>query len=119
MGSVNAAFNAQLAQKRLDAASAVAAAFHNRHVDVQRELLRLAGVEVIDALEDLRGQPELNVDSRDALERARALIDQARAEPSPVFRLTAIRAAREAIELGNARLGTNLTFAIGDGTVMF
>jgi mono/diheme cytochrome c family protein len=116
---VNAAFNVQLALKRLDAARAVAAAFHNRHVEVQRELLRLANVEVTDALEDLLGQPGLNVESRIALALARALIEQARLEPSPVFRLAAIHAARAALESGNARLGTNLTFAIGDGTVMF
>jgi hypothetical protein len=116
---VNAAFNAQLAQKRLDAARALVRTFGNRHVEVQRELLRLANVEVIDAIEVLLGQAQLNVESQAALVRARALVELAQSTASPVIRLAAILAAREAVELGSRRLGANLSFAIGDGTVMF
>jgi hypothetical protein len=90
--SVNAAFNAQLALKRLEAARAVLLAFPFSHLDVQRELLRLANVEVIDALEDLLGQPGLDVESRIALATARVLIDGARVEPSPILRLVTLHA---------------------------
>ena len=116
---VNAAFNAQLAQKRLDAAGALVRTFGNRHVELQRELLRLANVEVIDAIEVLLGQARLNVESQAALVRARALVELAQSTASPAIRLAAILAAREAVELGSRRLGANLSFAIGDGTVMF
>jgi hypothetical protein len=116
---VNAAFNAQLAQKRLDAARALVRTFGNKHVEMQREMLRLAGVEVIDAIEVLLGQAQLNVESQTALARARALIELARSTASPAIRLAAIQAARDAVALANSKLGTNLSFAIGEGTVMF
>jgi hypothetical protein len=116
---VNAAFNAQLALKRLDAAHMLVRTFGDEHVAMQREMLRLANVEVIDAIEVLRGQPHLNVESQAALVRARALIEMAQRPAPPAIRLAAILAAREAVELGNSRLGANLSFAIGDGTVMF
>jgi len=116
---VNAAFNAQLARKRLDAARALVLRFGNKHTEMQRELLRLADVEVIDAIDDLLGQPDLNAASQQHLRRARALIGEARATPSPAIRLAAIVAASGALELGSGGLGTNLSFEIGDGTVMF
>jgi mono/diheme cytochrome c family protein len=116
---VNAAFNAQLALKRLDAARALVLAFRNNHLDIQRELLRLANVEVIDALEVLLGQPNLNNESRLSLALARVLIEQAQQAQTPAVRFAAILAARQAVELGNSKLGANLSFEIGEGTVMF
>jgi hypothetical protein len=116
---VNAAFNAQLAMKRLDAAHALVLSFRNHHLDMQRELLRLANVEVIDALEVLLGQPNLNHESRRSLALSRALIEHAQRSHSPTLRLAAILAARHAVELGNSKLGSNLSFEIGEGTVMF
>jgi len=116
---VNAAFNAQLALKRLDAARALVLRFGNHEVAMQREMLRLANVEVIDAIDDLLGQASLNDDARLALVRARTLIDGARGATSPVIRLAAILVARDSVAYGNSKLGTNLSFEIGDGTVMF
>jgi hypothetical protein len=91
----------------------------NQHVVMQREMLRLANVEVLDAIEDLLGQSGLNVDSRVALLGAQLLIVGAQDAASPVIRLTAILEARKALLLGSGKLGTNLSFDIGDGTVMF
>lgn len=116
---INAAFNAQLALKRLDAARALVLRFGGEHLEVQRELLRLANVEVIDAIEVLLGRALLNLDARVSLIGARELIRTAQQAPTAFTRLTAILAARAAVELGNRQLGTNLTFDIGEGTVMF
>lgn len=117
--SINAAFNAQLALKRLDAARTLVSTFRNRHVELQRELLRLADVELEDALEVLRGQARLNESSQQSLAHARTLIEAARGAASPGKRLTAIEAARAAVDFGNRRIGTNISFVIGDSTVMF
>ncbi|HWO19654.1 MAG TPA: hypothetical protein VNO30_12795 [Kofleriaceae bacterium] len=116
---VNAAFNAQLALKRLDAARALVHRFGNKHASVQRELLRLANVEVSDAIEVLLGQAQLNVESQAALVYARVLVELAQSTVSPAIRLAAILAAQGAVTLASTKLGTNLTFAIGEGTVMF
>jgi len=116
---VNATFNAALAIKRLDAAAAVAVRFHNAHLDTQRELLRLANVEVGDAIKVLAGVPNLDVESVISLIAARVLVDQARATGSEFQRALDIILARGLVSLASTKVGTNLTYQIGDGTVMF
>jgi mono/diheme cytochrome c family protein len=116
---VNAAFNAQLALKRLDAARALVLRFASKHLALQRELLRLANVEVNDAIKDLLGQAQLNDDSRQALLHARDLIDAAQLTTSPAIRLAAIVTASDAVASASGKLGTNLSFSIGAGTIMF
>ena len=69
--AVNAAFNAQMAQKRVEAARALVLTFGNGHLAMQREMLRLARVEVVDAILVLRGQPHLNAESVASLVGAR------------------------------------------------
>lgn len=117
--AVNAAFNAQMAAKRVEAARALILAFGNGHLALQREMLRLARVEVVDAIEVLLGQPHLNLASVAALVGARGLIDEARATSSVLGRMAAVLAAREALKQAHGKLGMNLAFQIGDGTVMF
>jgi hypothetical protein len=116
---VNATFNVAMAVKRLDAATKLVIRFSNSALSTQREMLRLANVEVIDALEVLSGVPSLNSSSQSALRDARLFIDLARATTSPFTRLAAISAARSALTSGSSRVGTNLTYTIGNGTVMF
>ena len=69
--AVNAAFNAQLALERLDAARAIVDQFGNDHLATQRKLLRLANEEMQDASKVLGGAPGLNTPSRVALVQAR------------------------------------------------
>jgi len=116
---VNATFNAALAVKRLDAATAIVLRFHNSRLDLQRELLRLANAEVIDAIEVLSGVPNLDTTSLLALLAARALVDEARTTSSDVSRVLAITLARQLVIGASSSVGTNLTYTIGDGTVMF
>ena len=116
---VNATFNIAMAVKRLDAATKLVIRFSNSALSTQREMLRLANVEVIDALEVLGAVPSLNSSSQTALRDARLFIDLARTTSSPFTRAAAIAAARSALTSGSSRIGTNLTYTIGDGTVMF
>ncbi|HEX3481284.1 MAG TPA: hypothetical protein VHT91_40000 [Kofleriaceae bacterium] len=57
---VNAAFNAAIAVKRIDAELAVVAQFHNTQLTLQRRLIHLASVEVGDAIGDLSGASNLD-----------------------------------------------------------
>lgn len=116
---VNAAFNAALAIKRLDASAALVARFPGVRVDLQREELRLANAEVRDAIRVLGSVPNLDTVSLTELLAAAALIDTARLADLPVVRALTIGLARGLVADAQAKIGTNLTFQIGDGTVMF
>lgn len=116
---VNATFNAAMAIKRLDAGTKLVNRFHNTRLAVQREMLRLANAEILDAIEVLSGVPSLNADALTNLRSARSLVDQARATSSETTRASAIAAARNQVSLASSKVGTNLTYQIGDATVMF
>jgi mono/diheme cytochrome c family protein len=116
---LNATFNAALAIKRLDAATALVTRFHNANLDTQRELLRLANAEVADAIKVLAGVPNLDTESLASLIGARVLVDQARATGSELQRTLEIALARSLVSLASTKVGTNLIYQIGDGTVMF
>jgi mono/diheme cytochrome c family protein len=116
---VNATFNAALAIKRLDAATALALRFRNAQLPMQREMLRLANAEVNDAIEVLLGAPNLNNDSLLSLLSASLFVNDARLTTSDVLRVLDIAVARELVLGASTGVGTNLTYQIGNGTVMF
>jgi hypothetical protein len=116
---VNATFNAAIAVKRIDAALAVVAMFHNTQLVIQRELIRLASVEVGDAIEVLSAVPNLDVASLSAFGNAVTQLDTARATSVEADRISALNNARNLIVQGSSAIGTNLTYAIGEGSVMF
>jgi mono/diheme cytochrome c family protein len=116
---LNATFNAALALKRLDGASALIAQFHNTKLFHQRELLRLANIEISDAIEVLTGAPGLNSSSRSLLGTARVRISDAQTTTSETRRVSAIAAARDALAQASSQIGTNLSYTIGEGTLMF
>ncbi|HEX7836463.1 MAG TPA: hypothetical protein VF469_03320 [Kofleriaceae bacterium] len=116
---LNATFNAALAIKRLDAVSAVAAQFHNSRLDIQRELLRLAAVEIVDAISVLNAVDNLDGASQAALVAAVVFIEGARVTNSEDDRRGAIAIARQLVTQASSNVGTNLTYQIGDATVMF
>ena len=116
---VNATFNAALATKRLDAATALVTRFQNQSLDIQREELRLANAEIGDAIRVLSGVPNLNPVSLTELIAARAIVEGARTIDSSVSRALAIAIARNLVAEAQARIGTNLTYQIGNATVMF
>jgi mono/diheme cytochrome c family protein len=116
---VNAVFNVAMAVKRLDAATALVNRFHNSQLTVQRDMLRFANEEIRDAIDVLAGVSSLNSDALSLFRDARQLVDIARGTSSESTRRAAISAARSRLTNGSSRIGTNLTFAIGNGTVMF
>jgi mono/diheme cytochrome c family protein len=116
---VNATFNGAQAIKRLDAAAAIVSRFRNNRLDIQREMLRLANAEVIDAIEVLSGVSSLNGAAQSSLRTARLLIDDARFTSSDASRAFSIALARQLVAQASTTIGTNLGYTIGAGTVMF
>src|SRR6185295_7090205 len=60
---LNAAFNAAIAIERIDAELAVVGQFHNTQLRIQRQLIRLANVEVSDAVNVLSAVANLDTTS--------------------------------------------------------
>ncbi|HEX2686137.1 MAG TPA: hypothetical protein VHN14_05945 [Kofleriaceae bacterium] len=121
---LNATFNAAIAVKRIDAAVAVANYFYDNALDVQRELLRLAEVELNDALRDLTQAPysttgSLNPNAQYSLSSAIQYLESARAASYQYDRVAAAQYARQLVVSVSSSIGTNLTYQIGDGIVMF
>jgi hypothetical protein len=116
---INAAFNAAIAIKRIDAELAVVAQFHNTQLTVQRRLIHLANVEVGDAIGDLSGAPNLDAASLSSFTSASTQLTTAQTTADETTRVTALKAARQLLTQASKGIGTNLTFTIGEGSVMF
>jgi len=117
---VNAAFNAAIAVKRINAELAVVAQFHDTQLTLQRRLIHLANVEVGDAISDLSGTPTPTTPaSLTAFQDAQTQLNAAQAAADETTRATALRAARQLLNQAAQGIGTNLNFTIGEGSVMF
>lgn len=116
---VNATFSAAIALKRIDAELAVVAQFHNTQLVIQRELIRLSSVEVGDAIRVLAAVPNLDASSQTSFNNAVTQLAAARTTTVEAQRVTALNAARQLVLQGSAAIGTNLTYTIGEGSVMF
>jgi cytochrome c peroxidase len=116
---LNASFNMQLAVRRLNAASTLLQAFGNTQLAIQRKLIDLAVVEAHDAIAVLQGQSDLNQPVLDSLQRLLEHIGIAQAANTPEERSSGLDGALEELDFGLARVGTNITFNIGAGTLMF
>lgn len=116
---INAVFSVAIAIKRIDAELAVVARFHNTRLRIQRELIRLADVEVGDAITVLAAVPGLNAASLTAFRTASVQLKLAHRTDIEADRITALRTARLALVQGSTAIGTNLSYKIGEGSVMF
>jgi hypothetical protein len=116
---LNATFNAAIAVKRLDAELAIIASSHNNALAIQREMLRLANVEIGDAIRMLAEVPDLNVTSLLSLIGAGVFIESARATNSESDRVLLVTVARQLVVSASSSVGTNLTYNIAEGVVMF
>jgi mono/diheme cytochrome c family protein len=116
---VNATFNTALAIKRLDAAAAIVAQFQDAHLEIQRELLRLADVEMDDAIRMLSEVPELNGGAKRVLVASRLRLAEALAANAASLRAKHIESVRVLARTVSTNVGTNLIYDIGAGTVMF
>jgi cytochrome c peroxidase len=118
--AINAAFNCQLALRRLDAARALVDALGLASPAVQTTMLALAKAEVDDAEVVLAaaGGGFYN-NERSRLQTASNFIDQAIGAHQVDTRRSKIDDARDRVNLANAGIGQGLGFSIGEGTLMF
>jgi cytochrome c peroxidase len=116
--ALNAVFNAAQASKRLDAMVAVTAQFGDGARSVQFELLRLAAIELQDAVNELNAVG-LNPSQANGFNQAINLIRSAFTAGTAANRRSFANQALQATAAAAAGLGTNINLQIGDGTVAF
>jgi hypothetical protein len=116
---LNAVFNAAIAIKRIDAELAVVAKFHNTRLRIQRELIRLADVEVGDAISVLSAAQNLDTTTLASFKKASTQLRVAQTTDVEADRIAALKAARQLLVQGSGAVGTNLNYKIGEGSVMF
>ena len=115
---LNAAFNVDIAIQRLSAAQTIVARFADQSSDIQKMLIQLAGKEIDDALRVLvavslyaSAQTSLNQSKSETIAGISATTAAARSSHINNA-LTFARSAR-------AQFGTNITFLMGQGNLMF
>jgi len=116
---INAAFSAAIAIARCNAELKVIASFHNTQIAIQNELIRLANVEVGDAIRVLSEVSALNASSLTSFRNASTLLTKAQTETAEASRQADVTSARKLISDGASAIGTNLSYTIGEGSVMF
>ncbi|HET9623120.1 MAG TPA: hypothetical protein VFP84_17225 [Kofleriaceae bacterium] len=120
---VNATFNIAIAQKRLDAVATLIGKLGNTRSDIQNKLLALATKELLDASNDLlrvpAGTPALNKDTQTDLASVEVLLALTQLTDSIPTRTLAVTTARAALAQTSAKIGSNLNYTIGSGSVMF
>jgi hypothetical protein len=115
---LNASFNCQLAEKRLDAAVQVVDAQQNHFKGLQFGLLDAAQAEVRDALADL-GAVGINSAVQAQLTTADQAITDAFSNSSPGQRKARAAAALSAVQAAKVGLGSGMTYLLGQGSLMF
>lgn len=116
---LNAAFSAAIALKRIDAELAIVGQFHNTQLAIQSEMIRLANVEVGDAIRVLSAVQGLDAASLTSFQKASTLLGQAGADAVEANRVADLQAARQRVSDAASAIGTNLSYDIGEGSVMF
>jgi cytochrome c peroxidase len=116
--ALNAAFNAAQAVKRLDAAVAVINGFGNGASNTEFQLMRLAAVDLQDAVNELNAV-NLNPNQASGFNQAVNLIRSALNAGTVADRLSFATQAMQLTSSTAPGLGTNLSYQIGDGTVTF
>lgn len=117
---LNAAFNLSLAEQRLEGSRTLNVAYWSYRDDIQKGLIRLASEEIDDAIRVLQnGADDLHPSQRASLQNAQALLGQALAATDPAVRRDRTASAKALVVSAKAGLGTNLTFQLGTGNLMF
>lgn len=116
---LNTAFNAQMAITRVEAAHQIIVADKNQSRDLQQELLRLALVEVEDALEVLSAVSNLNSAVQSNLVAAQGYLQTASTHASHTQRRRNAEDALVELTAANTGLGTGMDFTMGAGTLLF
>ena len=117
---LNASFNLAIAEQRLTASRSLNVAFWSYRDDIQKGLLRLASEEIDDAIRVLEnGGTDLHPSQRTSLASARTLLAQAVAATDPAVRRDRTDSAKALVTSAKAAFGTNMTFQLGTGNLMF
>ncbi|MGK3967477.1 hypothetical protein WMF38_25305 [Sorangium sp. So ce118] len=117
---LSAAFNIDLARQRLDAALVLVNRFHDRRTDVQRRLMKLAEVELDDALEVLAvGGAPLHPVSTERLQLAKAEIAAGLKATGWSQRQGRLAAAISRVKVAREQFGSNITYQLGKGNLMY
>ncbi|WP_437724930.1 hypothetical protein [Sorangium sp. So ce861] len=117
---LNAAFNLDLAKQRLQAARVLARRFHDTRDDVQKRLMELAEVEIDDALLvlDANGAP-LHPVSQYRLRQAKTEIAAALSAAGWSARESRISIALLRVQNARDQFGSNITYQLGQGNLMY
>lgn len=117
---LNASFNAALTIQRLEAVQTLIGQFQDQHASIQQKLAELAIVEIDDALEVLQGADStIQTDVQTELSAAKAEAQLAVSAPTHTIRNQRISNALTRMSTARARLGTNITFQMGQSNLMF
>jgi cytochrome c peroxidase len=116
---LNATFNTALATTRFEAAGAMLKILGGTGFTTQTELFRLAKVEVDDAVRVLTEVPNLGGGATTALRNASVALADLIATPTVDGRRQKIDNIRTLLVTATNGFGSNLTYQIGDGPVMF
>jgi cytochrome c peroxidase len=118
---LNAAFNASLTIQRLEAVQTLIRQFQNGHVPIQQKLVELAIVEIDDALQVLQNAPitPIQTDVQTELTAAKGQAQLAISAATDTVRNQRVSNALTRMRTGRSRLGTNITFQMGQGNLMF
>jgi cytochrome c peroxidase len=116
---LNGALNIDIAKQRLEAAKALANRFHDTRADIQKRLLELAVVEIDDALQVLAASGGIYPTAQERLLQAKDEIALGLAATSWSVRLN--RTDNGISRCLNARdlFGSNITYVLGKGNLMF
>ena len=117
---LNASFNLAMAKQRLDASRQLNIAFWGYRDDIQKGLLRLASEEIDDARRVLvNGGADLHAAQQSSLASAQALLSQAATATDPAIRKARTESAMTIVDAAKNAFGTNMTFQLGTGNLMF
>ncbi|HEX2672292.1 MAG TPA: hypothetical protein VHM25_15535 [Polyangiaceae bacterium] len=117
---LNASFNLDIANQRLTAARTLNAQFWAFREDVQKGLISLAVEEIDDAIRVLeRAGGDLHPTQVTSLGQAKVLLAQALAATDPAVRRDRTDAAKILVTNAKAAFGTNMSFTLGSGNLMF
>jgi hypothetical protein len=118
--AINLALNLDMANQRLNAAQTLVNIFQDKRADIQTTLMQLAENELNDALNDLNTaiQPFYPV-AVDRLGLAKAEIDAGIAATSFSQRQNHISTAISRVLNARDQVGSNITFQLGQGNLMF
>ncbi|WP_437674089.1 hypothetical protein [Sorangium sp. So ce131] len=119
---LSAAFNLDIAKQRLQAAQTLVNQFHNTRADIQLGLMDLARVEIDDALEVLAvgaGATPLHSVAQTRLQEAKSEIAAGLAATTWSQRQSRISTAISRVQNARDQFGSNITFQLGQGNLMY